>query len=261
MIKWFNSYSVLSLVVLLVSSSVNAYQSGNYPKFATAKLFSSGEAVNAKRNVVAYAIENGNAIDLQFNSEFLGARKFLFPEKNFGSSYNVEKVASQAFITATSEVISKFICAEYRFRNRLPSATDCNGFSLDENKREGMPFVSGQFTSSRIEANLDDRANGVSFHIYLKSSQETPLSSAFGSVHELGTFFGGFSGRKNLILSVTLDAYWWSKDTQRSEVINAQPEVYFIVLPSSSELSKAANQKQSAKLGLEKAKILIIGQR
>ncbi|WP_047046311.1 hypothetical protein [Vibrio mexicanus] len=261
MIKGFNYYFVASLVALFLSFSASAYQSGNYPKFATAKLFSSGEAVNAKRNVVAYAIENGNAIDLKFNSQFIGARRFLFPENNFGSSYNIEKVASQAFITSVSEVTSKFICAEYRFRNRLPSTEDCNGFVLDENKREGMPFVSGQFTSNRIEANVDDRTNGVSFHTYLKSSKEAPLSSAFGSVHELGTFFGGFADRKSLILSVNVDAYWWSKETQRSGAINAQPEVYFIVLPSSVELSKAANQMQAVKLGLEKAQILIIGRR
>ena len=260
MTKVLNFYSIISFISLLLSFSVSAYQSGHYPKFATAKLFSSGEAVNTKRNVVAYAIENGNAIELKFNSEFIGARNFLFPEKNFGSPYNVEKVASQAFINTISEITSKFICAEYRFRNRLPSATDCNGFAIDENRKEGMPFISGQFTSNRIEANLDDRLSGVSFHAYLKSSQEVPLSSAFGSVHELGTFFGGFADRKSLILSINVDAYWWNKETQRNKVINAQPEVYFIVLPSSAELSKVRNQRQAAKLGLEKAKILVISQ-
>ncbi|GGN29162.1 MULTISPECIES: hypothetical protein [Marinomonas] len=52
-----------------------------------------------------------------------------------------------------------------------------------------MPFVSGQFTTNRIEAVIDDQNSGVSFHAYPKSTDEKSLKSAFGSVHKLGTFF------------------------------------------------------------------------
>lgn len=91
-----------------------------------------------------------------------------------------------------------------------------------------MPFVSGQFQTKGIESNVDDRINGVSFAAYLKNSDESPLTSAFGSVHELGTFLGGSVERKSLMLSVNVEAYWLDDNDRRVGRINEQAEVYFL---------------------------------
>mgnify|MGYP001411125640 CR=1 FL=1 len=257
------AWIILIFTTVLYAANVAAkdYQPGNYPRFSFSQLFTTGESVSEKPNIVLNAIEDGTSVDLKFNSSLISDKQYLFPANNFGSSYNVDKLVSQAFIRVMSDLVSEFACAEYRFRKRLPASHMCNGNAIDKNKREGMPFVSGQFVSNRLENHLDDRKNGVSFTAYLKSADESPLSSAFGSAHELGTFFGGFAHRRSIILSVNLEAYWWSADSQRTGKINKKPEVYFLVLPRAVDIANQKNQTSAAKYALDNARILVIGKK
>ncbi|MFC1234441.1 hypothetical protein [Vibrio sp. F74] len=250
----------LSMIIITLSSPTvaNSYQQGNYPRFSNAKLFTTGETVSGRPNVVLSAIENGTSIDLGSTGRLSGVKQYLFPSKNFGSNYTVDKLASTSFTRSISNVVGEFACAEYRFRNRLPESDGCNGYVHDDGKKEGMPFVSGQFQSNPLETHIDDQVNGISFTTYLKSVNDVPLNSAFGSVHEMGEFFGKFANKKSIILSVNLEAYWWSTDKQRTNRINIEPEVYFIVLPKSVDIANQRDQNSAAKFAIENSKILII---
>lgn len=243
-----------------VNASAESYQLGNYPRFSNAQLFATGESVSDKPNFVLDAIEAGKSVDLKYNSSLIAVKRYLFPSSNFGPSYNADKLASRAFVEAMSNLVSEFACAEYRFRNRLPTTDRCNGYVADRNNKEHMPFVSGQFVSNRLETHLDDRKNGVSFSVYLKSTDEVPLSSAFGSVHEFGHFFGRLADRRSLILSVNLEAYWWNIDHQRKGQINKNTEVYFLVLPKALDIAKQKDQEYAANFAISNAKILVIEQ-
>lgn len=157
-----------------------------------------------------------------------------------------------------SNLVSEFACAEYRFRNSLPEADRCDGLPIDRLKKEHMPFVSGQYVSNRLETHLDDTKHGVSFSIYLKSTDEVPLRSAFGSVHELGSFFGRFADRRSLVLSVYLDAYWWNAHSQRTAKINNRSEVFFLILPRAVEIARKKTQKEAARFAVDNTRILLI---
>ncbi|ELM6647415.1 hypothetical protein Q2Y22_001289 [Vibrio vulnificus] len=251
---------IAPLVITLLATQVSAkdYQSGNYPRFAQAQLFSTGESVTDKPNVVEQAIEEGASVALKYNKTFIGAKNLLFPSNYFGSSYNANKLATKAFVDVLSSVVSNFTCAEYRFRKRMPESDGCNGYVVDNDILEGMPFVSGQYVTNRLEAHIDDKRNGVSFTAYLKSAEEKPLNFALGSVHELGTFFGGFADRRSLVLSLHLEAYWWSPEKQRMGRINQEPFVYFLVLPRSVDIARNDSERSSANYSLRETKILIV---
>ncbi|WP_375748705.1 hypothetical protein [Vibrio sp. HN007] len=245
---------------LLSGSAFSAdYQSGNYPRFSYAKLFSTGETVNEKPNIVLAAIENGDAIPLKYDQAFLSAKNYLFPQKFYTDSYTVDRVANRQFVNAIASLVKEFACAEYRFRRRLPESDQCAGHVFDQNKKEHMPFVSGRYLDSRMEQNADDKASRVSFYAYLPSGNETSLESAFGSVHELGTFFGRFAHRQSLILSVNIQAYWLDSDLFRKEKINESPLTYFIVLPKAIDISKQGSERAAAEFAVNNAQILILG--
>ncbi|WP_261599248.1 hypothetical protein, partial [Marinomonas sp. BSi20414] len=127
------------------------------------------------------------------------------------------------------------------------------------NRREAMPFVSGQFTTNRIDAFIDDQNNHVSFHAYLKSTNEKSLDSAFGSVHELGTFFGKLADRRSLVLSIDLQTYQLNANGFRGEKINKIPYTYFVILPKAVDIAKQSNQELAGRFSVEKAKLLILG--
>lgn len=250
----------LFLVSFCSLSYAENFQSGNYPRFSYATLFSSGEKVNEKPNVVLNAIENGNALPLRFDSTFKGAKKYIFPVKYFGSSYNIDKLMSAKFVSALSDLVGDFACAEYRFRKDLAEAQGCNGYTIDSDKKEHMPFVSGQYKKNRLEVNLDDKKNRVSFYAYLASGQEIGLDSAFGSVHELGTFFGKLANRRSLMLSINLQAYWLDSDYFRKEKINANTLTYFLILPKAVDIAKQESEMAAANYAVKNARLLILGQ-
>ena len=250
----------LGFLVIINTSHAAEYQQGSYPRFAQAQLFTTGESVSEKPNVVLNAIENGDAIDLRYDGVFKSAKQLIFPQQEFGSSYNIDRLASAGFIDTLSDVVSNFACAEYRFRKHLPEKKSCNAYVTDRDIVEHMPFVSGQYTKSRIEANVDDKKNRISFYAFLPSTEEYSLDSAFGSVHELGTFFGRFADRNSLILSVHLQTYWLDSNDLRKEKINAKPSVYFIVLPKAVDIAKQSDEKAAAKYALANAKLLILKQ-
>lgn len=253
---------VFSVLLMANSSTSYAddYQGGNYPRFAYAQLFSSGESVSEKPNVLLTAIENGDAIPLHNLQDVKSSKSYLFPNLYFLSSYNADKLASQTFVDAMSKVVGEFACAEYRFRKGLAEKRECKGYVADEDVSESMPFVSGQYTTSPIEVNADDRRNRVSFYAYLPSAEEKSLESAFGSVHELGTFFGRFAHRRSLILSISLQAYWLDSDNMRKDKINQDTVSYFVVLPKAVDIAAQPDESSAAQFAIKQAKLLILEQ-
>ena len=254
-----NSLTVSIIVLFLfVSQGLNAqsYHPGNYPRFSDAILWPSGESVSAKPSNVSRAIEKASTIPLEYTNSIKGMKQYLFPKSAYGDLYFQEKLASRGFIEALSDVVRQFACAEYRFRHDLPESTGCQNAS--SNQKEAMPFISGQFTTNRIEAVIDDQNSGISFYAYLKSTDEKRLKSAFGSVHELGTFFGKAADRRSLVLSIDLQAFQLNTNMFRGEKINQYAYTYFLILPKAVDIARQANQEAAGEFSVRKSKILIL---
>lgn len=254
--------SYVSIVAGLLVSSLayaSSYQPGNYPRFSYATISPSGERVSDGKNLILRAIENNHTIPLKYDAQFKSTSHYIFPDGLYGGRYNSERASSKTFVDVISKAISEFSCAEYRFRHRLAETPQCNGYVLDEQKKEHMPFVSGQFTRNRIESNLDNPRNNFSYQAYLKSSQEKELESAFGSVHELGTFFGRMARSNSLVLSIDVNIYRLDANANRSEPINTRPITYFIILPSAVEISRQKSQRAAANFAISNARLLILG--
>lgn len=255
-----NVLVVLLLVSITLASTASAksYQSGHYPQFTHAQLFSNGGTVSNRPNGIQRAIENNSTLKLSYDNQFRSAKDYIFPSNYFGDSYNAERLMSKEFVASIQQVVSEFACAEYRFRKHQPEQPSCNGFVDDKRNFEKMPFVSGQYTQSRIEVHRDDRRNRVSFNTYLSSSSEMPLKTAFGAVHELGTFFGRMAHRKSLVLSVKFEARWLDGDGFRASPVNSTPVTYFIVIPRSTDIANQNSQSAAAKFAVQQAKLILI---
>lgn len=257
-----NFIKILSIIVgmLLAFAShglrAESYHPGNYPRFSDAILWPSGESVSAKPSNVSRAIEKASTIPLEYTNSIKGMKQYLFPKSVYGDSYIQEKLASRAFSQAISNVVKQFACAEYRFRHDLPESTGCQNAS--SNQKEAMPFVSGQFTTNRIEAVIDDQNSGISFYAHLKSTDEKSLKSAFGSVHELGTFFGKAADRRSLVLSIDLQVFQLINKF-RGEKINQSAYTYFLILPKAVDIARQANQESAGEFSIRNSKILILG--
>ena len=250
---------VVSLTFVSQGLSAQSYHAGNYPRFSNAIIWPSGESVSARANNVSRAIERADVIPLSYTDRLKGFSQYVFPHSVYGDSYIQHKLTSEAFIQVLSNVVKQFGCAEYRFRHDLPESTGCSNES--SNRREAMPFVSGQFTTNRIDAFIDDQNNHVSFHAYLKSTNEKSLDSAFGSVHELGTFFGKLADRRSLVLSIDIQAYQLDSNGFRGDKINKSPYTYFLILPKAIDIAKQANQEAAGNFAVENAQLLILGKR
>lgn len=249
---------IFIIPIFLFSSVGNSsnYHAGNYPRFSNAIIWPSGESVSARANNVSRAIERADAIPLSETYRLKELSQYLFPSSVYGDSYLQNKLASDGFTQALGNVVKQFGCAEYRFRHDLPESTGClNGSS---NQKEAMPFVSGQFTSNRIESFIDDQSNNINFHAYLKSTNERSLDSAFGSVHELGTFFGRLAGRQSLVLSIDLQTYQLNANGFRGDKINKKPYTYFLILPKATDISKQASQEEAGGFSKSRSRILIL---
>lgn len=252
---------LMSASVLLAFAShglkAESYHPGNYPRFSDAILWPSGESVSAKPSNVSRAIEKASTIPLEYTGSIKGMKQYLFPKSAYGDLYLQNKLASRGFIEALTDVVKQFGCAEYRFRHDLPESTGCqNGSS---NHKEAMPFISGQFTTNRIEAVIEDQNSGVSYYAYLKSTDEKSLKSAFGSAHELGTFFGKAADRRSLVLSIDLQAFQLNTNMFRGEKINQYAYTYFLILPKAVDIARQANQDAAGEFSVRNSKILILG--
>jgi hypothetical protein len=253
---------IAALCILFLSSAFNcvtAYQTGNYPELAYAKLFSDGTNVSDKPNSVLNAIENGNAIPLKFGAEFKAMQELIFPQQYYGERYIQKKLNSAKFIETLAEVVKEFSCAEYRFRHQLPEKSNCNGYIVNNRKKEHMPFVSGRYMTNRIEANRDDHRNRISFQAYLESSKEKSLESAFGSVHELGSFFGRLADRRSLVLSVQVQTFWLNTNQQREKPMLSEPLTYFLILPKAVDIAQQKSESAAASYALANTRLLILG--
>ncbi|MBJ7556678.1 hypothetical protein [Marinomonas spartinae] len=256
----FKKLSVIIGVLLAFFSyeiKAESYHSGNYPRFSNAILWPSGESVSAKPSNVSRAIEKATMIPLAYTSNIKDMEQYLFPKSVYGGLYMQNKLASHGFVQVLSNVVKQFGCAEYRFRHDLPKSTGCQNGSSSH--KEAMPFVSGQFTTKRIESVADDKHSGVSFYAYLKSTDEKSLKSAFGSVHELGTFFGKAPDRHSLVLSVDLQAFQLNSNMFRGKKINQYAYTYFLILPKAIDIARQANQEAAGAFSVKHARLVVLG--
>ncbi|NLS14419.1 hypothetical protein HGP28_16185 [Vibrio sp. SM6] len=253
---------IISLFFMLSPALVHAsYQLGNYPTLQYAKFDTQGRTLANTTNSISNSIEQGDAIPLKFDKEMLANRAWILPSKYYGDQYWVDKILTRDWVRNMQNLITNFVCAEYRFRHRQYQSEDC--FKQESSninaQREGMPFVSGQFKQNSLETNLDSTHARLSYKMWLPSGNSVSLQSVFGSVHELGSFFGPYRRNDNsLVLTIYSQVYRLNQDNFRGALINTTPSHYFVILPSSRELAAAPNQQAAAKQALAQAKLFIL---
>lgn len=240
--------------ILLAPLTVFANEIGTYPKLSNIIIRSNHEY--AKH--IESAIENADYIQLENSAKFRSLAQNNFP-LDFFSNYEAEKLADDAFITAVRKIVRQFTCAEFRYRKNLPEKTACNGYVSNNQNKEKMPFVDGQFKDNRLQAFVDDKIAGYSFELFLESSNSVPLSELFSSVKQIGTFFGQVFDSNELILAVRMSAYRLNEDGYRAQSpINENALIYLIVIPSSKEIAKKKNAHLAGKFAVNKARMLIL---
>lgn len=245
-------------IALIVSFSASAYVNGNYPSLATIRFGDGNQIVASSDNLIANAIESGHRIPLVYNSKFSSLTPNLFPSKYF-DSYTSDRLNNEAFVAGLKEIVSKFACAEYRFRHGQPEAEGCLGFIEDGRNKEQMPFVDGTYVDKRMEVHIDSKKHGIGYYFYLPSASEKSLNTLWGAVHELGTFFGRSLGRKQLVLTVYVSVYLLNDSGYRSsKPIYNEPLAYFVVLPSALDIYKNRNQNIVGHSAAQKSSLLIL---
>jgi len=245
--------SVLIFSNAFFSHASLAYNIGSYPTLSTILINSSHEHANQ----VQTAIEKGKFIALATGNELKSLSQLNFPEPYFSRDEAVN-LSSSIFVDGIKGVVREFACAEYRYRNTLPEANNCNGFVQDDDIKEKMPFVDGQFVTNDIMYTVRSNKHGFSLDFSLVNSSSHSLSNIFGSVSQMGTFFGRFFDRRNLVLSVRVDAYKYEgKGIRATMPRNNTPLIYMIVIPGSLSLSKQGSQTNAANYAAHNSYLLI----
>ncbi|MEF1200420.1 hypothetical protein QTO12_07680 [Vibrio owensii] len=252
------------LKVILLAASIlftidsHAYVSGNYPRLATMRIGEPQQLVSSSNNMISYAIENGKSVSLEYN-QIKSMTPYIF-RKEYFDSYIGKKLNNPTFVKGLQAIVNEFACAEYRFRHRMPQSDSCSGYVGDKYNKEKMPFVDGQFKSFRLEQHIDNKRDGISYQFYLPSASEKTLDSIWGAVHELGSFFGRTFERRQLVLSVYMQAYPLNENGFRDRTpFYDKPITFFIVLPSATEISRQNNQTRAGHFAADKAQLLILG--
>ncbi|ELP6119265.1 TPA: hypothetical protein I7730_01425 [Vibrio vulnificus] len=241
--------------LLLLSSNAFGFQSGNYPQLAIAPYQNS--SIASSNNVISSAIESGETISLNYDSSFKSYLKTLFSYKNYGS-YMSGKLSNESVSIALQQLVGEFACAQYRFRHRMPEANECNGIVADDENIEKMPLVDGQFKDMPLEVNVDNEVARVGYRFVLKTDSEYPLESALGSVHELGTFFGGHFNSRQLQLRVVVYSYKLDEALFRqNEPIYESGSSIFVILPTASEIYNQDSELLARDFVIKSAKILL----
>ncbi|HFQ5100102.1 TPA: hypothetical protein ACGUU3_003388 [Vibrio vulnificus] len=253
---------ILKVIVLAASMlfaiESHAYVSGNYPRLATMRIEESQQLIASSNNMISYAIENGQSVSLEYN-QIKSMTPYIF-RKEYFDSYVGKKLNSPTFVKGLQAIVNEFACAEYRFRHRMPQSDSCSGYVSDQNDKEKMPFVDGQFKSFRLEQHINSKRDGISYQFYLPSTSEKALDSIWGAVHELGTFFGRAFDPRQLVLSVYMQAYPLNENGFRDgNPFYDKPIVFFIVLPPAVEIFRQDNQIEGGQFAQDKAQLLILG--
>ncbi|GLO64044.1 hypothetical protein MACH09_45520 [Vibrio sp. MACH09] len=239
-----------------ISTNVSAYANGDYFSFSETKI--DGTMISSSNNIISNAIENDNSINLKFTPKFQKLTKQLFPSK-YIDSYIAQKLNNADFVKGMDGLIAKFACTEYRFRHRQPESNECDGYIISSNNLEKMPFVSGTYKNSRMEYHIDSKINNVGYYFYLESSDVVPLDRFSGSVHQLGTFFGRKFNRKQLQLSIRLIMYNLDDSgSRKAQPIYTNPLIYFVILPTSTQIYKQSNQLLAGNYASRNAKLLVL---
>ncbi|WCE32275.1 hypothetical protein [Vibrio sp. SCSIO 43137] len=248
--------TLISIVAMLLSAHAVAYTNGDYPRLA--ETIVDGKMLSAGNSKLTNAIEKGNAIPLIFDSQFNSLTSTLFPAPYF-DSYMAQKLNGEGFVAGLRHLVEQFACSEYRFRHGLKQSDRCNGYTTESADREPMPFVGGIYVDRRMEYHLDDKQSGISYYFYLENSAAVGLDKLLGSVHQLGSFFGRQFDRRQLQLAIRVMAYQLDNNGNRSSApVYNKPLSYLVILPTSQQIYKQANQTQAARFAAGQARLLIL---
>lgn len=248
--------TLISIAALLFSTYATAYINGDYPRLAETMV--NGKMLAAGNSKLTNAIEKGSTVPLVFDSRFKSLSSTLFPAPYF-DSYTAQKLNRAGFVNGLRHLVKQFSCSEYRFRHGLKQAGACNGFTSESEYLEQMPFVSGLYTNQRLEYHLDDKGNGISYHFYLESSSAVGLDSLLGSVHQLGSFFGRQFDRRQLQLAIRVITYKLDSNGNRSSApIYDKPLSYLVILPTSMQIYRQADQSRAGHYAADQARLLIL---
>ncbi|MBH9742250.1 hypothetical protein [Vibrio navarrensis] len=249
-LKRFAFYLFCGCFFFYLTNNAQAYNYGSYPTLSNIIYNHKNESSYRIGN----AIEKGQSIPIVFNDEFKSLSMINFSRKYF-TTYESEILSSKTFVENMKKVIGEFACAEFRYRRGLPESNSCNGYVRSDVKLEKMPFVDGQYVSKSIESNIDIHKYGI--QMFLDSSDGTPLNNLFGSIKQMGTFFGNAFERNNLVLSISMNVYRLDSSGYRSNVINEKPIIYMVIIPGSMEISEQENQSKAAEYVIENSKLLV----
>ncbi|MCG9781069.1 hypothetical protein L1D52_01665 [Vibrio brasiliensis] len=243
----------LILSSVFFSHTLLAFNNGSYPSLSTILINSSHKDASK----IQAAIENGRFTPLLTGDELNSLGQIYFPEPYF-SRHEAINLSSSIFVNGIKGVVREFACAEYRYRNSLPEATMCNGFVQDNDTKEKMPFVDGQFMFNDITYTINSNEHGFSLDFSLINSNSYSLSNTFGAVNQMGAFFGRFFDRRNLVLSVRMNAYKYEGKGVRAPMPrNETPLIYMIVIPSSLNIAKQGSQNHAADYATSNSYLLI----
>lgn len=250
---------IITAITLGSSHTALAYQAGNYPDLAEIRAGSQTSSLNMSNHPIANAIEQSSAIPLLSHSALQTDWSLIVPQQQFSSDYLYRRLTPASLLQAITPVIRDFVCAEYRFRHRQLQSSHCNNTNNPNSAVEGMPFVSGLFTNRDATYDYEDQNNRISYQATLPSASRHALQVLEGSVHELGTFFGGFASNNSLILNMRVNMYTLDKDGFRKSQLNRSAISLWIILPPAIEISRQSHQVQAANYALQEAKLLILG--
>jgi len=236
---------IFTLTVSTFTAKSTTYQAGNYPRMAYAT-YGNGKVVANTSNIIKDAFENHQVVQLKYTPKWRQAMSHTFYEIADIGSYELELFASREFVQGALRLVKEFSYTEYRFRHQAPATDVCNGQAYDKQTKENMPFVGGQYKQQKMEVNYPLHSNkGLLYQFYLKSGTQAPLKSIWGSVHEVGPFFGKTADRNDLILTVNVIAYYQTENGLRGEKLFPQGSVFLDFITFSKRDRVTAFTKES----------------
>lgn len=252
-----NKIPSLALLLAISASSISLSCLAAYSNLAWSTFDDDGTRVYDTNNIVKAAIERNRFIPLRYDREFILNSQDLFKEIHELGQFELNAYANSSLVSGIKMVVGEFACASYRHYNKLPEAKECNGIYADKRTIEGMPFQDGQFISNRITATVNNISTpSRSYDIYLPSVNEKPLTSFWGAVHELGSFFVNID-KSSTVLKVYVDAYKLTKDGERGSKVTPKEQVVIVIIPNSRKIGKRYSEKDAKNYAIGSSMLLV----